>query len=267
MRQWKLMYELCNDFSQPVIEHYYSLRCFPQKRIHQKVSLCEYEITPAGKNSWSRDAFGNQILYGRFRKAHGRFRAQMEAVVFTDGLPEPEKKTYWQLGMYRSATKYTTMGEKLQEFLNELPKPEQNQTPWERTEILIQELWNHFSYVSGSTNVFTTAEEAFSQGCGVCQDYTHILLALCRSEGMTARYVAGAIPGEGQSHAWIEVWQDGFWKGFDPTNHRVVADDYICFACGRDAQDCGLNQGIFRGAASQAQSIFLKMETIEGENK
>ena len=121
------------------------------------------------------------------------------------------------------------------------------------------------SYVSGSTHFYTTAAEAWEQGCGVCQDYAHILLALCHREGMTARYAAGAIAGEGLTHAWIQVWQDGLWKGFDPTHNRAANEEYIYFAVGRDADDCALNRGIFRGGASQQQAIAVRM--IESPSK
>ena len=96
----------------------------------------------------------------------------------------------------------------------------------------------------------------------MCQDYAHILLALCRREGLTARYVAGTIPGEGETHAWIEVWHEGRWKGFDPTNDRETDESYLTFAVGRDAEDCSLSRGVFIGAGNQNQYIRCEMTPI-----
>lgn len=259
MRQWKLAYELYNQFSLPVTGHFYSLRCFPQETEYQKIRSCSYEVQPCEGSGESRDSFGNKVLYGHCQEPHGVFRVRLAAVVETHGRPEPEKRPFWQLGMFRCSSPLTVAGKELRAFADGAFGTEKC-SPWEDAARLMDGLYGRFSYVSGSTCFTTPAEAAFVQGCGVCQDYAHILLALCRYRGVTARYVAGAIPGEGASHAWIEVWQDGYWKGFDPTNNREVQEDYICFAYGRDAGDCELSQGIFRGAASQSQQVTLRME-------
>ena len=60
-------------------------------------------------------------------------------------------------------------------------------------------------YVHGVTDIHTTAAEALALGRGVCQDYAHIMLVLCRLCGLPARYVSGHLLGEGGTHAWIEV--------------------------------------------------------------
>lgn len=52
----------------------------------------------------------------------------------------------------------------------------------------------------------------------MCQDESHVMIALCRLSGLTARYAAGFLYGEGESHAWVEVLHNGRWYGLDPTN-------------------------------------------------
>ena len=222
MKIWKLTYELCCHFSSPVTRHSYTLRCFPREMRYQKVQSCKYEVWPCYGNSRGRDSFGNSLLIGKSEEAHDWFLVKVDSVVMTEKAADP----------------------------------------WEKTEYLMRKLSDTFRYEAGSTFFSTTAEEAFAQGCGVCQDYAHILLALCRNENMTARYVAGTIPGEGQTHAWIEVWNQGRWKGFDPTNNRITDEDYICMAYGRDAADCSLSQGIFVGGGNQEQHIYVKMEEV-----
>ena len=222
MKIWKLTYELCCHFSSPVTRHSYTLRCFPREMRYQKVQSCKYEVWPCYGNSRGRDSFGNSLLIGKSDEAHDWFLVKVDSVVMTEKAADP----------------------------------------WEKTEYLMRKLSDTFRYEAGSTFFSTTAEEAFAQGCGVCQDYAHILLALCRNENMTARYVAGTIPGEGQTHAWIEVWNQGRWKGFDSTNNRITDEDYICMAYGRDAADCSLSQGIFVGGGNQEQHIYVKMEEV-----
>ena len=261
MKIWKLTYELCCHFSSPVTRHSYTLRCFPREMRYQKVQSCKYEVWPCYGNSRGRDSFGNSLLIGKSDEAHDWFLVKVDSVVMTEKAAEPEVREYYQLGMYRNQTKFTALGEKILEF-SKILSDEKAADPWEKTEYLMRKLSDTFRYEAGSTFFSTTAEEAFAQGCGVCQDYAHILLALCRNENMTARYVAGTIPGEGQTHAWIEVWNQGRWKGFDSTNNRITDEDYICMAYGRDAADCSLSQGIFVGGGNQEQHIYVKMEEV-----
>lgn len=277
MKQWNLTYELHSEFTSPVIRHSYSLRCLPRQLTSQQVLSCAWSVSPENAVCEGQDSFGNRLLTGCVRKPHRDFHVYVEAVVNTDGVPEPEPRPVYQLGMYRTPTPCTAAGEMLRQLAEQIgcrtcrqetASSDNAATAWERSKVtaweragqLQEALEKAFRYVSGSTCMDTTAEQALSQGCGVCQDYAHVLLALCRLEGLTVRYAAGAVPGEGQSHAWVEVWQDGFWKGFDPTNNRETDANYIRLALGRDAHDCRLNQGIFLGDAGQRQQVSVRME-------
>ena len=66
--------------------------------------------------------------------------------------------------------------------------------------------------------------------------------------------------GEGSSHAWTEVLCRGYWYGFDPTNRKIVNDEYIRVSCGRDSSDCLLITGTMNGEAKQTQSEYTKVK-------
>ena len=110
-------------------------------------------------------------------------------------------------------------------------------------------------YRPGSTGVETRASVALAGGEGVCQDYTHIMLALLRAGGIPARYVSGFIPGEGYMHAWVEALlpvRAGSlpqWLGFDPTHNRPTDASYVAVAVGRDYADISPITGSFYGSA------------------
>ncbi len=127
---------------------------------------------------------------------------------------------------------------------------------------LMHHLHEDFRYQSGCTSMDTTAEEAWAFGCGVCQDYAHIYIALLHMRGIPARYVTGMIPGEGASHAWVEVCCDGNWYGFDPTNDTVVSNSHIRIGTGRDASDCLINRGIMRGGGQQTQEVRVRVDFL-----
>ena len=116
-----------------------------------------------------------------------------------------------------------------------------------------QYVYAHFTYGHGDTGVHTAAAEAFRLARGVCQDYAHVMLALCRCCGIPARYVSGHLLGEGGTHAWVEVLlRDptirGEWTAypFDPTHGRVPGLNYLTIAVGRDYGDVAPTSGSFR---------------------
>ncbi|MGI8972556.1 MAG: transglutaminase-like domain-containing protein, partial [Gaiella sp.] len=102
------------------------------------------------------------------------------------------------------------------------------------------------------TEVTTTAAEAWEAGIGVCQDYAHCMLALCRLCGLPARYVSGHVLGDGGTHAWVEVLvqhpQDERALRavpLDPTHDRHAGLRYLTVAVGRDYCDVPPTSGTF----------------------
>ncbi len=129
-------------------------------------------------------------------------------------------------------------------------------------------------YGSGATGVGTTAAGALAIGTGLCQDYAHVMLAICRAAGLPARYVSGHMLGEGGSHAWVEVLLPA-GAGYDvvaidPTNRRRPNLGYTTVATGRDYQDVPPTSGRFtapyggRLTSSKRAGLTL-VELLDGE--
>ena len=121
-------------------------------------------------------------------------------------------------------------------------------------------LHDRFVYTPGVTDIHTTAEQAMALGQGVCQDYAHILLSLCRMEQIPCRYVVGMLLGEGLSHAWVEIADGERWYALDPTNRLLVDDQHIKISAGRDYTDCTINQGLFVGRTRQTQQAVVSVQ-------
>ena len=136
---------------------------------------------------------------------------------------------------------------------------------YDKALVLMNRLYEDFTYETGSTNMRTTAEEAWQQKKGVCQDYAHILIALCHLAKIPARYVTGMLVGEGFSHAWVEILSDGVWHGIDPTHACLALDNYIRIGIGRDATDCMINKGIMKGGGMQVQTVKVLVEELSVE--
>ncbi len=114
--------------------------------------------------------------------------------------------------------------------------------------------WVHQAllYVPDCTGVRTTAADALGLGAGVCQDYAHVMLALCRLCGVPARYVSGHLRGEGGTHAWVEVLVPAAGRpgeavavALDPTHDCEAGPGYLTIAVGRDYFDVAPTSGTF----------------------
>ena len=114
-------------------------------------------------------------------------------------------------------------------------------------------VYQSLTYQDGITGVRTTAAEALSIGRGVCQDYAHLMLSVCRACDLPARYVSGHLVGEGGSHAWVEVvlpTNDGTREAiawtFDPTHAGRGGLNYLTIAVGGDYHDVAPTSGTYQ---------------------
>ncbi len=127
-------------------------------------------------------------------------------------------------------------------------------------------------YDPEATTVDTPMAEAFAARHGVCQDFSHVMIAALRELGIPAAYVSGFLrtePPPGQPrlegadamHAWVSAWcgREAGWVDFDPTNRLLVSQDHVTVARGRDYSDVAPVRGVLRIAGSQRlhQSVDL----------
>ena len=113
-------------------------------------------------------------------------------------------------------------------------------------------VYGALTYQHGVTGVRTTAIEALAAGHGVCQDYAHVMIAICRACGLPTRYVSGHLVGEGGTHAWVEVLiptrdgtGDAIAWAFDPTHAGRGGLNYVTVAVGADYMDVAPTSGTY----------------------
>lgn len=130
----------------------------------------------------------------------------------------------------------------------------------ERVQAVTDWVYNHLSYEPGSTGPSTTACDVFLQRCGVCRDFAHLTIALCRGLGIPARYVAGyavdLVPPD--FHGFVEVFLDDNWYLFDATRLAPV-DGFVRIGIGRDAAD--LSFATFVGNSTMNQMYVWASDT------
>jgi len=142
---------------------------------------------------------------------------------------------------------------------------------WQSAQAIMRFVHDSFSYVPASTNVKTQVEEVLEQRRGVCQDFAHVMIGMCRSLKIPARYVSGYLyngPSDGligsqASHAWCEVYLPRVgWRALDPTNNQQADERYIKLAVGRDYGDVAPVKGHFKGPPGNSMWVTVTVREM-----
>lgn len=259
MKRLHLSYDMLIEYSTEVQKCNFTIKCIPVDSIRQKINGVKIKIAPDVKYSYGKDGLNNIQIYGVNEIPHKSFLFHIEADANTN-MSNYETDSNEDLDMiFRHEHGLNIAGPRIKEYFEKVNIPSSVTETFDKALLYMHKLAEEFKYVSMSTNVNTSAEEAFAQGHGVCQDYAHIYIALLHLAGISARYVTGFIVGEGESHAWVEVLCGDKWYGFDPTHDRTINDEYIKIGIGRDAKDCMINRGIMHGGGLHTQKVVVQV--------
>ena len=137
---------------------------------------------------------------------------------------------------------------------------------------IMEFIYLNYEYSNSTTTVDTLSSSIIKKRRGVCQDFAHVAIAMCRSLGIPARYVSGyffdhtrnrSMRGSEASHAWIEVLINGHgWYGLDPTNNRVVDETYIILGSGRDYRDVAPITGTYFGRLPTSMDVDVSVKKL-----
>ena len=123
----------------------------------------------------------------------------------------------------------------------------------------------YLKYLPNSTHVHTHMRDVIVQRSGVCQDYAHFLIGLCRSVKIPARYVSGYLATEtaNATHAWVEVFIPGLgWRALDPTHNCQINEAYVKIGHGRDYADVPPVTGNYHGTLERTMVVEVKINPI-----
>ncbi len=133
-------------------------------------------------------------------------------------------------------------------------------------------VYDTMTYTHQVTDIGTTASEVLALRQGICQDYAHLMIALCRLCGLPARYVSGHLLGEGGTHAWVEALlpiegepDHAAVVPFDPTHRRRVGLSYVTIAVGRDYRDVAPTSGYYNAPYRSRLSAGKRVSLTEVE--
>ncbi len=244
----------CYDYPAPIADLNHRLMILPPERhLDQRRVLHRLDVSSDDAEVTSfDDEFGNTVM--SIRVAEVRERIDFEAWIVverrSDYLGIVESSVFDPRFLEPSIR--TEPDTVLREIARTLKSGEDGDIGIARR--INRWVYETMTYAHDVTDVHTSASEALALRRGVCQDYAHIMISLCRLCGIPARYVSGHMLGEGGTHAWVEVLLpfDGeqtlrVWP-FDPTHGREPGLTYVTVAVGRDYEDVAPTSGTFRAS-------------------
>ncbi|HUA61615.1 MAG TPA: transglutaminase family protein [Verrucomicrobiae bacterium] len=272
-------------YSTPVRESLMELRMHPRSEGPQRCLGFEVTVSPRTRLQSYRDYLGNVVHHFDVPGPHRQLTITAEAMVDVESIPAPPERIdgdawslldsdiaardFWEMLTPSQFTQWTPA---IDEFARELKLPIGREARSRDPLGLLREtnstLYHAIEYVPKSTRVDSPVDDALRSRRGVCQDFSHIAIALVRRMGIPCRYVSGylfhrkntARSPEGATHAWIEAYLPVLgWTGFDPTNNIAAGDTHVRTAVGRDYADVPPTRGVFKGDASSELTVAVRV--------
>jgi transglutaminase-like putative cysteine protease len=268
---WRLRTEHITTFlySSPARASYNEVRKTPLSTSTQTALEARVHTLPVAPLYSYVDYFGTHVAAFNVDAPHDQLIVTGASLVETQPAgPRPQASWHeieaaaQSLAEFRSPSRFTQPGAELADKSRELRR----QSPVETVEAIVAYTHGSLEYTKGVTGVRTSAQQAFAEGRGVCQDFAHLALLLLRAAGIPARYVSGYLHPEpepeigaaakGESHAWIEAWAGGWW-GLDPTHDTDIGLRHVVVARARDYADVAPMKGVYAGTAEHETSVVV----------
>jgi transglutaminase-like putative cysteine protease len=267
------------QYDRPVRESVMELWMQPRQGHSQRLVSFELELDPAAQLLSYADTFGNAVYHFDVPQPHERLSITARAAVETQaGPPLPEGLDMGEWDRLRGEfvrgenfdflrqSGFTIETGALRAFVAEHDIDlYRTRDPLTAISLLSERIYSAFAYEAGVTDVESSIDLALTTRRGVCQDFSHIMIAICRSWGIPARYVSGYLFTDRQAgdrsdpdatHAWVEAFLPSTrWIGFDPTNNVRAGERHIAAAIGRDYADVPPSRGVFKGEAESELSV------------
>jgi transglutaminase-like putative cysteine protease len=262
------------EYEDPIYETATEVRLHPASgsRISQSCANFNLQVSPLTGIFEYTDFYGNRVHHFNILQSHRRVQIIATSVVETSAslsvIPEENeiylmdfacesRYVHFDPAVCDFAEQFRTLGEAHQQALE-----------------ICRHINDTFQYEPGVTDVHSTSAVVMALGRGVCQDFAHIMIAVCRYLGIPARYVSGYLYGGGStpegrdeaSHAWCEIYcgPERGWIGFDPTHKTLLVDErYIKIGSGRDYADVPPVRGTYKGTSSEKLSVAVRVSSLE----
>ncbi|MBM6398948.1 transglutaminase family protein [Phycicoccus sonneratiae] len=278
MRRYRIVHTTGLGYDGPVRAAHNELRMTPLNEPGQTTLENRIRIRPLTWSHVYRDHWGTHVMAMESLSEHQRLDIEAISTVERTEVPAAEATCTWdtvrdaavqdRLYEWLMVSERTRPGEGVEALVEDvrgLP------TPRAAADEVCRRVREEMEYRPGATGVHGRGEDAWADRAGVCQDFAHITVGALRALGIPARYVSGYLvptrdlavgdSASGESHAWVEFWDDA-WVAADPTNGTPVGVEHVVVARGRDYDDVPPFKGIYSGRASAALDVAVTITRL-----
>jgi transglutaminase-like putative cysteine protease len=272
-------------YAVPVQSSFNEARLQPVDNAQQRRHRFLLKILPPTRLTHYRDFYNNTVHMFDLSRLHTELTIEATSIVTTTnlaGLPEESKLAPFdsldQCSLlercydYLRPSQFVTESVEAWRLAVDVTAGETD--AWQAALKIMSFVNSYFTYEPASTHVHTTMMEAIELKKGVCQDFAHVMIGMCRALKIPTRYVSGYLyngpaehlKGAQASHAWVEVFLPSVgWCGLDPTNNQQVNGHYVKIGVGRDYADVPPLKGTYRGTAERFLSVDVIVTLLDAE--
>ena len=272
--KWQITHRTRYTYASPVNSSVNEVRLQPVSGERQTLESFDLRISPQSRLRHYRDFYFNDVHHFEISGPHNELTIETRAAITTHS---PGALTLETRPASRSQLKDASSIGRCYDFLQASRFVDTDPETWRLAIDAVNgedDVWQaalrvmnfvheHLAYQPNSTHVHTHMREVLSKRHGVCQDFAHVTLGLCRTLQIPALYVSGYLATETASatHAWIEVFVPGHgWQPLDPTHNRQPDETYVKIAVGRDYADVAPVRGTYKGTSAHTLNVEVKVE-------
>lgn len=273
-------------YGEPVAQCVSEARLIPRSSPGQRVLASRVQVQPEPAIIEERtDYFGNHVTSMSIFRRHDRFVTTGTSIIEvtppvwdeTPSMPWEEVRDYVRRGPdsasleayeYTFDSPFVAAHRELADFARRSFTPGRPMA--DAVLDLCHRIHFDFTYLPKSTTIDMPLLKVFRNRCGVCQDFSHIMIGAMRSLRLPARYVSGYLrsganfQGAEASHAWVSAYVPGAgWLNFDPTNDLTPTDGHVTVAWGRDYGDVTPVKGIALGGGNQTVEVAVSVRPFD----
>jgi len=274
--KWKIIHRTQYTYAAPVRESFNEARLQPFSDEWQKVDHFLLKILPAARLRHHHDFYSNVVHRFEISEPHTSLLVETHLRVTTRPRPAlADDAAPWPLAHIGEAAQESRIFEFLQEsrFVDLSPETWRLALDttagvtdtWQAARALMGFVHSQFKYEPNATSVHTHMRDVLREQRGVCQDFAHVMIGMCRTLKIPALYVSGYLATEAASatHAWVEVLIPGVgWRPLDPTHNRQTDETYVKIAVGRDYADVPPLTGNYKGTTNRQMEVQVNIQSI-----
>jgi transglutaminase-like putative cysteine protease len=290
-----MRYRICHrtsyDYAKPVFESFNEVRLQPLACATQTLLDFDLVIQPPATVIAFRDYYGNAVHDFGVPYLHERLVIEATSDIVTHaGEDEPiggpaadeddaspslatltgDDALADEFAEFLGPSSYIVLIDDSAELARRLLAEEPDMTALGFLFRAVDHVRSSLDYRLGTTTVNSSVAEVLAGGSGVCQDFAHVLISLCRNVGLPARYVSGYLGGvqtSTASHAWAEAYIPPYgWVAVDATIGTRCTGRHVIVGIGRDYADVAVLSGTYQGGGQATLDVQVVCETLGGSD-